>query len=98
MKSKPLGNDVYLSFLVKVGRSPALIDSAKVKVLKNDNIISESPATLKKNKVSIVVPANIIKSTGDYVALFEIRLTDMGKQEYAEPFRITESALGKKRQ
>jgi len=97
MISRPLGNDVYLTFSVKVGKERALINSAKIRVLKNDREIATATTLIKANRVSAVIPKNTINTVGDYMAVFNYNLVDMGEQEYAIPFRITESVLGKKR-
>lgn len=97
MISKPLGNDIYLSFLVKVRGRQAIIDNARVEVLKNEKSITQMNAEIRRNRVSVVIPSAEIKSTGDYIALFDVFLEDMGKEQHDIPFMITESPLGKKR-
>ena len=97
MISRPLGNDIYLSFVVKVSGRPAMLQDAMAKILRNEKAITEVRASVKRNRVSVVIPSDEIKSTGDYTALFDVNLVDMGKQEHAIPFRVTKSALGKKR-
>ena len=97
MRSWPLGSDVPLSFSVKVSGRQALLRDATAKIYKNDKEITEIMATIRRNRVSTVIPSSAIKTTGDYVAIFDVNLADMGKQEHPVPFKITKSPLGKKR-
>jgi len=103
MISRKLGSDIYLYFLVeviipKVGRRPAAIQSAAVEIYKSDKVVTNLYATIRGNKISVTVPLDAIKSTGDYIAVFTYELVDMGTQTHAIPFRITKSVLGKQRQ
>ena len=97
MISRKLGSSPYISFLVKVGGKPASIQSARAEIQKNDKPIINLNATIKRNRVSIVVPSSAITSIGDYMAVFDVQLEDMGSEPYAVPFKITKSPLGKKR-
>jgi len=98
MISKALGSDVPISVKVTVDNKPALIDSASAKIYKNDKIVTFVNGSVRNGRVSVLVPFDVIKTIGDYVAVFDVYLTDMGKEVQEVPFKITKSPLGKKRQ
>lgn len=93
-----LGSDVFLEFKVKVGKRPALINSADGELYKGDNYIRDFATSVKKNTVSGIIDNSVFTRVGEYNAKFTVHLQGMGKQEYNIPFEIIKSVLGKARQ
>ena len=98
MKSFKLGNDVYLEFVVKVNRRPALIIQVSGELYRNGEYLRPFTATNSGSRVSGIIKSDAFTTIGDYDAKFGVSIDGMGKKEYAMPFKITESVLGKRRQ
>jgi len=98
MDSWSMGSDVYLEFKVKVGNRQAHISGIKGELYRGDEYVRDFAATsLDNGKVSGLIQGDTFHSIGDYKAKFEVSIQGMGKHEYAIPFLITKSVLGKKR-
>ena len=97
MKSWTLGSDPYFAFTVKVGNLHAIINNTMGELYHQDgSYIRDFVSRHSGSKVSGTIDGKAFSTVGSYIAKFNVILSDMGKQEYAIPFRITKSVLGKK--
>ena len=97
MQEFKLGSDVYLEFLVKVNKKPAMIMSTAGKLYHKDEYVCGFHARYSGGGVSGIIEGEAFTAIGDYVAKFDVFIGGMGKSEHAIPFKITKSVLGKKR-
>lgn len=98
MREFKLGSDVYLEFVVKVNKQPAMITSVAGKLYHDGEYVRDFPARLKGKGVSGIIEGDAFTTIGDYNARFDVFIGGMGKQEHAIPFKIIKSVLGKRRQ
>lgn len=99
MVSFTLGSDVYLEFVVKVNRKPAMVVSTTGSLYrKNGEYLREFTTRHVGGKVSGAIDGKTFSTVGEFKAEFDVFIAGMGKREHAIPFTITPSVLGKKRQ
>lgn len=98
MQSFKLGSDVYLEFVVTVNSKPATIVRVTGELYRKDTWVQNFTVYHLGPKVKGNIPDDVFHSIGEYNAKFNVTLDNMGTQEYAIPFKITKSVLGKKRQ